>query len=75
MISTCKNEILPKIKEGLKLNKIKGTITLSGYEGSELLVARLLTESGAKIPYVGTHVQRLNGQKRQGMVRVKRGHG
>jgi chlorophyllide a reductase subunit Y len=45
MISTCKNEIIPKIKEGLKLNKIKGTITLSGYEGSELLVARLLTES------------------------------
>jgi chlorophyllide a reductase subunit Y len=26
----------------------------SGYEGSELLVARLLIESGAKVPYVGT---------------------
>jgi chlorophyllide a reductase subunit Y len=33
---------------------IKGTITLSGYEGSELLVARLLIESGAEVPYVGS---------------------
>jgi len=33
---------------------INGTITLSGYEGSELLVARLLIESGATVPYVGT---------------------
>ena len=33
---------------------IKGRITLSGYEGSELLVARLLIESGADVPYVGT---------------------
>jgi len=27
---------------------------VSGYEGSELLVARLLMEAGAEIPYVGT---------------------
>ena len=27
---------------------------MSGYEGSELLVARLLIESGADVPYVGT---------------------
>jgi chlorophyllide a reductase subunit Y len=33
---------------------IKGRITLSGYEGSELLVARLLIESGADLRYVGT---------------------
>jgi 3,8-divinyl chlorophyllide a/chlorophyllide a reductase subunit Y len=33
---------------------IKGRITLSGYEGSELLVARLLVESGADLRYVGT---------------------
>ena len=33
---------------------IKGRITVSGYEGSELLVARLLIESGAEVPYVGT---------------------
>src|SRR5436190_4771747 len=29
-------------------------ITVSGYEGSELLVARLLIEAGAEVPYVGT---------------------
>jgi chlorophyllide a reductase subunit Y len=33
---------------------IKGRITLSGYEGSELLVGRLLVESGADLRYVGT---------------------
>ena len=33
---------------------IRGRITLSGYEGSELLVARLLIESGADVRYVGT---------------------
>jgi len=33
---------------------IKGRITMSGYEGSELLVARLLVESGADLRYVGT---------------------
>jgi len=32
----------------------QGRITLSGYEGSELLVARLLVESGADVRYVGT---------------------
>ncbi len=31
-----------------------GRITLSGYEGSELLVGRLLVESGADLRYVGT---------------------
>ena len=35
-------------------SRIKGRITLSGYEGSELLVARLLVESGADVRYVGT---------------------
>jgi 3,8-divinyl chlorophyllide a/chlorophyllide a reductase subunit Y len=33
---------------------IKARITVSGYEGSELLVARLLVEAGAEVPYVGT---------------------
>ena len=33
---------------------VKGRITLSGYEGSELLVARALCESGADVRYVGT---------------------
>ena len=29
-------------------------LVVSGYEGSELLVARLLIEAGAEVPYVGT---------------------
>jgi chlorophyllide a reductase subunit Y len=36
-------------------------ITLSGYEGSELLVARLLIESGADVPYVGTACRSTRG--------------
>ncbi|SDZ48257.1 chlorophyllide a reductase subunit Y [Jannaschia faecimaris] len=53
-IAEAQNAVLPAIKGGLAANPINGTITLSGYEGSELLVARLLIESGAEIPYVGT---------------------
>ncbi|WP_281178072.1 nitrogenase component 1, partial [Aestuariivita boseongensis] len=48
------NAFLPAIKGALAAMPINGTITLSGYEGSELLVARLLIESGANVPYVGT---------------------
>ncbi|MEL6570144.1 MAG: chlorophyllide a reductase subunit Y [Pseudomonadota bacterium] len=48
------NAFLPGIKGALEGSRIDGTITLSGYEGSELLVARLLIESGAQVPYVGT---------------------
>ena len=53
-IAAAQNAFLPAIKAALAANPIKGTITLSGYEGSELLVARLLIESGADVPYVGT---------------------
>ncbi len=53
-IAAAQNAFLPAISEALKGARIKGTVTLSGYEGSELLVARLLIESGADIPYVGT---------------------
>lgn len=53
-ISEAQNAFLPAIKSALAATPIKGTITLSGYEGSELLVARLLIESGATVPYVGT---------------------
>lgn len=48
------NRFLPAIRGALAKSPIKGRITLSGYEGSELLVARLLIESGADVPYVGT---------------------
>ena len=53
-IADAQNAILPSIREALVNAPIKGRITLSGYEGSELLVARLLIESGAEIPYVGS---------------------
>jgi chlorophyllide a reductase subunit Y len=53
-IDAAKNRILPAIKGALAKMPIKGRITLSGYEGSELLVARLLVESGADVRYVGT---------------------
>lgn len=53
-IAAAQNAFLPAIKAALAANPINGTITLSGYEGSELLVARLLIESGANVPYVGT---------------------
>ena len=53
-VAVAQNQLLPAIKGALAKSPIKGRITLSGYEGSELLVARLLIESGAEIPYVGT---------------------
>lgn len=53
-ISAAQNAFLPAIAAVLSSQPIKGTISLSGYEGSELLVARLLIESGANVPYVGT---------------------
>ena len=53
-IDAAKNKFLPAISAALAGKPIKGRITVSGYEGSELLVARLLIESGADVPYVGT---------------------
>lgn len=53
-IAAAKNEALPAIESAIAALPIKGRITLSGYEGSELLVARLLCESGADVRYVGT---------------------
>ena len=53
-VAAAQNAFLPAIKGALAAHPIRGTITLSGYEGSELLVARLLIESGADVPYVGT---------------------
>jgi chlorophyllide a reductase subunit Y len=53
-IDAAKNRFLPAIKGALAKMPIKGRITLSGYEGSELLVGRLLVESGADLRYVGS---------------------
>lgn len=49
-----KARILPAIRGALAAAPIKARVTVSGYEGSELIVARLLIESGADVPYVGT---------------------
>jgi chlorophyllide a reductase subunit Y len=53
-IDAAKNRFLPLIRNALAKTPVKGRITVSGYEGSELLVARLLIESGAEVPYVGS---------------------
>jgi chlorophyllide a reductase subunit Y len=53
-VAEAQNAVLPAIDAALAEAPIEGTVTLSGYEGSELLVARLLIESGADVPYVGT---------------------
>jgi chlorophyllide a reductase subunit Y len=53
-VDLAKNRFLPAIRAALAAAPIKGRVTVSGYEGSELLVARLLIESGADVPYVGT---------------------
>ncbi|MEL6474907.1 MAG: chlorophyllide a reductase subunit Y [Pseudomonadota bacterium] len=53
-IAKAQNAALPAISGALSAMPIKVRITVSGYEGSELLVARLLCESGADVRYVGT---------------------
>ena len=53
-VDAAKAQALPAIQAALETHRIKARITVSGYEGSELLVARLLIEAGAEVPYVGT---------------------
>jgi 3,8-divinyl chlorophyllide a/chlorophyllide a reductase subunit Y len=53
-VAGVKNAMIGACKGALAGSPIKGRVTLSGYEGSELLVARLLIESGADVPYVGS---------------------
>ncbi|MEQ8662833.1 MAG: chlorophyllide a reductase subunit Y [Gammaproteobacteria bacterium] len=53
-LAAAHNRFLPLIRDALAAHPVKARITLSGYEGSELLVARLLVESGADLRYVGT---------------------
>ena len=53
-IEAAKARAVPAIRAALDANRIAARVTVSGYEGSELLVARLLAEAGAEIPYVGT---------------------
>jgi chlorophyllide a reductase subunit Y len=53
-IDAAKAIALPAIGAAMAANPIDARVTVSGYEGSELLVARLLVEAGAEVPYVGT---------------------
>src|SRR4051812_12988675 len=53
-VEAAKNRLLPAIWAALAASPIRGRVTLSGYEGSKLLVGRLLVESGADLAYVGT---------------------
>lgn len=53
-IDAAKAQALPAIRAVLDASPVKARVTVSGYEGSELLVARLLVEAGAEVPYVGT---------------------
>jgi chlorophyllide a reductase subunit Y len=53
-VGLAKQRFLPAIRGALAGSAVRGRITLSGYEGSELLVARLLVESGADVRYAGT---------------------
>jgi 3,8-divinyl chlorophyllide a/chlorophyllide a reductase subunit Y len=53
-IDDAKARALPMIRGAMAASPIDARVTVSGYEGSELLVARLLIEAGAEVPYVGT---------------------
>jgi len=53
-LDDAKAQALPAIRKAVEANPIDATVTVSGYEGSELLVARVLAEAGARVPYVGT---------------------
>lgn len=57
-LAAAKRAALPAIRQTLDNHRISGRITLSGYEGSELLVGRLLLEAGADLRYVGTALAR-----------------
>jgi chlorophyllide a reductase subunit Y len=54
LIDVARNQALAAMRPLLAAKPIKGRITLSGYEGSELLVGRLLVECGADVRYVGS---------------------
>ncbi|EAQ27781.1 bacteriochlorophyllide reductase subunit BchY [Erythrobacter sp. NAP1] len=53
-VDVAKDRFVGAIRGALSAMPVNGRITVSGYEGSELLVARLLVESGADVRYVGS---------------------
>jgi chlorophyllide a reductase subunit Y len=58
LIDAAKAKALPAMQAVLANSQVNARMIVSGYEGSELLVARLLIEAGATIPYVGTALPR-----------------
>jgi len=54
LIQAAKDAALPAIRAVLDAAPIDASLIVSGYEGSELLVARLVIESGARVHYVGS---------------------
>jgi 3,8-divinyl chlorophyllide a/chlorophyllide a reductase subunit Y len=54
LVDKARNAVLTPMRSMLDDQRIHGRITLSGYEGSELLVARLLIDCGADVRYVGS---------------------
>ena len=53
-IDRAKAQAVTAMRAAIAANPVKARVTVAGYEGSELLVARLLVEAGAEVPYVGT---------------------
>ena len=53
-VDAARNRFLPTIRAALSAAPIRGRITMSGYEGSELLVARLLV-----VVFLGLIVRKL----------------
>jgi chlorophyllide a reductase subunit Y len=62
-IDTAKNKAALSVRTAISENPINARLTVSGYEGSELLVARLLIEAGATVPYCGTACPRTEWSK------------
>ncbi len=54
LIDAAKDAAIPVIKQVLAATPINASLIVSGYEGSELIVARLAIESGATVHYVGS---------------------
>jgi len=48
--TAAKARALPAVRAALEANPIRARVTVSGYEGSELLVARLLAEGVGEVP-------------------------
>ncbi len=58
------NDEANKVADELDKNRLDGTrIMIAGYEGSELLFARLMVEAGATVTYVSTSVKGNTGAK------------